>query len=304
MAHMNSPKRLFVFICCLLLSVVGLTERLTAQTAATARAAHPLWKIQGKTSAVYLLGSIHFCKSDFYPLARPIEEAYERSKVVVFEIDLDRAGSAESQSRFLTAGMYPAGEKISQYLSGETYAALQAKVRTVAGQPTAFDQFRPWLAAVSLVAIELQKLGFDPNQGIDKHFFKKAQSAKKQIMPLETVEAQISLFTELSKEDQELLLKSTLKDIGRFPEIFAEVIQSWQKGDVKKLENLLLEIMKEYPALYKKFLTDRNRDWVSKVEKLVHEGKDAFVVVGMAHLVGADSLIDLLKSKGLRVEQL
>ena len=123
-------------------------------------------------------------------------------------------------------------------------------------------------------------------------------------MPLETVEFQMGLFTALSNEEQEVLLKSTLQDIGRFPEIFGDVIQSWKTGDAKKLEALLLKIMKEYPVIHKKFLTDRNRDWLPKIEKLLQEGKDdAFVVVGMAHLVGEGGLVDLLRKRRLKVDQ-
>jgi len=300
---MNLPKRIPFLVGWLLLAVPASTARLTAQPPATSRTAHPLWRVQGKTNAVYLLGSIHFCKSDFYPLPKPIEEAYQRSAAVVFEADLGKLESAETQAKLLAAGMYPAGETLSQHVSPETYSALQSKLHSTVGQPTAFDQFKPWLAGVVLVTLELQKLGFDPNQGIDKHFYRKAQSDKKQIVPLETVEFQMGLFTALSKEEQELLLKSTLQDIGRFPEIFGDVIRSWKTGDANKLEALLLEIMKEYPVIHKKFLTDRNRDWLPKIEKLLQEGKDAFVVVGMAHLVGEGGLAGLLKKKGLKVDQ-
>jgi uncharacterized protein YbaP (TraB family) len=301
--EMNVSRLPSSLIARLLFLLAFSAEPLVAQQPAASRTALPLWKIQGRTNAVYLLGSIHFCKSDFYPLAKPIEEAYQRSGVVVFEADPGKLESIEVQTRLLTDGMLPAGESLSQHVSKGTYAALQARLKSALGQEAMFDRFRPWLAAVSLSVIEIQKLGFDPQQGIDKHFYEKAKADGKQIAPLETVEFQLGLFTALSREDQELFLKSTLEDINRFPEIFGDVIQSWKTGDTKKLEALLLKITKEYPALYKKFLTDRNHAWLPQVEKLVQEGKPVFVVVGMGHLVGEGSLVDLLRKKGLKVEQ-
>jgi len=278
-------------------------EPLVAQQPAASRTSLPLWKIQAGTNAVYLLGSIHFCKSDFYPLAKPIEEAYRQSGVLVFEADPGKLESIDAQTTLLKDGMLPAGESLSQQVSKETYAALQARLKSTIGEGAMFDRFKPWLAAVTLSVIEIQKLGFDPRQGIDLHFYQQAKADGKQIVPLETVEFQLGLFTALSKADQELFLKSTLEDIERFPEIFGDVVQSWKTGDTKKLEPLLLKITREYPAIYKKFVTDRNRVWLPQVEKLAREEKAAFVVVGMGHLVGEGSLVDLLAKKGLKVEQ-
>jgi len=51
-------------------------------------------------------------------------------------------------------------------------------------------------------------------------------------------------------------------------------------------------------------LTDRNRVWLPKIEELLRGEKTVFVVVGMAHLVGKDGVVESLKKKGFRVEQL
>ncbi len=299
---MKSPKRFLLFGAWLVLAFVSAPERLTAQPPATA-SSHPFWKIQGKTNAVYLLGSIHFCTGEFYPLAKPIEDAYQRSKVVVFEADPAELASAAMQKKLVADGMYPAGETLSQHVSKETYSAVKVRLEAINGQGAALDQFKPWLAAVSLVTLEMQKLGFDPEQDIDKHFHRRAQSDKKEIVPLETVESQIGLLTSLSKEEEELFLKATLRDIARFPKIAGDMVRSWKTGDLKKLQWLLLEVMKEYPALQQKLTTNRHRAWLPKIEKLLQEEKDAFVVVGLAHLVDEGSLVDLLNKKGIKVEQ-
>ena len=57
------------------------------------------------------------------------------------------------------------------------------------------------------------KAGLNPEHGVDKHFYPLAQSAGKEIIPLETVDFQLELITGLSKEEGELLMKSTLKEI-------------------------------------------------------------------------------------------
>ena len=277
---------------------------LAAQPAAAPRNANPLWEARGKSNSVYLLGSIHFAKDDIYPLAKPIEQAYERSSVVVFEANLGEMKSMKTQASLLQAGMCPPGETLSQLVGKDTYSALQSWLKKTGGQPSMLDQMKPWLASVTLVVLELQKLGFNPSQGIDEHFFSRAKSDQKEIRGLETVDFQIGLFANLTREESELFLKSMLEDTDRFPKIFADVIEAWKTGDAAKIEPLLLEITKKYPAVQKKFLTDRNRVWLPKIEELLARDKNVLIVVGMAHLVGSDGLVQLLKKKGIRVEQL
>jgi uncharacterized protein YbaP (TraB family) len=42
---------------------------------------------------------------------------------------------------------------------------------------------------------------------------------------------------------------------------------------------------------------------VGNIEKLVQQGSGAMVVVGAAHLLGKDSVVEMLKAKGYSVEQ-
>jgi uncharacterized protein YbaP (TraB family) len=301
---MKTSKGFHVGANWLWLLALTAAPQVAAQPATAPRNTHPLWEARGKSNSVYLLGSIHFAKDDVYPLAKPIEQAYERASIILFEADLGEMKSMNTQATLLKAGMCPAGETLSQQIDKETYSALQTWLGKTGGEPSMLDPMKPWLASVTIVALELQKLGFNPGQGIDEHFYSRAKADKKEIRGLETVDFQISLFAELSREDSELLLKSMLEDTARFPKIFADVIEAWKTGDASKIEPLLLEITKKYPAIYKKFLSDRNRVWLPKIEELLTGDKNVFVVVGMGHLVGSDGVVQLLKKKGLRVEQL
>jgi uncharacterized protein len=283
---------------------ITLDAHLRAQSTNATTQTHPLWEVRGKSNSVYLLGSIHFARQDFFPLAKPIEQAYDRSAILIFETDLGEMKSKETESKLLKAGMCPTGETLSQHVSKQTYAALESWLKDAVGQPSAFDQMKPWLASVSVVALELQKLGFSPDQGIDEHFHSRAKADKKEIRGLETIDFQINLFTNLPREEDELFLKSMLEDVDRFPKIFGDVIDAWKSGNAQKIESLLLEVTRKYPSIHRRFLTDRNRAWLPRIEELLRGDKNVFVVVGMAHLVGKEGVVDLLKKKGFQVEQL
>ena len=55
------------------------------------------------------------------------------------------------------------------------------------------------------------------------------------------------------------------------------------------------------PNSYKQIITDRNNDWLPKVEAMFNNDKNEFVLVGVAHLAGQDSLLTLLENKGYKV---
>ena len=75
---------------------------------------------------------------------------------------------------------------------------------------------------MTLEIFVLLKTGLTPENGIDKHFYPLAQSAGKEIIPLETVDFQVDLITGLSKEEGELLMKSTLKEIDSIQKDLSE----------------------------------------------------------------------------------
>ena len=274
------------------------------QAAAKTQTKHCLWKVEGRTNTAYLFGSIHFLKKEFYPLAPPIEDAYKRSQVLFFETDLEQMQSPTAQLKMLQHGKYPEGQTLKQNLSRDTYAKLEAYLSESLGSAALFEGLKPWMVAVALLGMELQKLGFNPEQGVDKYFFEKAKQDKKQIVPLETIDFQLGLFAGLSKEEEDAMLKETLQEINSFKRILGELTEAWKTGDTKKLDELILDAMREFPQIHKKLLLDRNKEWTAKIEKQLAEGRNLFVVVGTAHLIGKDSVVDLLGKKGFKVQQL
>lgn len=287
-----------------LLALLLVHDTSHAQQVPQKPAKHCLWKVQGASNTVYLFGSIHFLKKSFYPLPQPIEDAYKQAPISVFEVDFDEMKSPEAQRKMLQQGRYPEGDSIKKHLSKDTYEKLHSYVADRMGDGAAFDSLKPWMVAVALLGIELQKLGFDPEQGVDQYFVNKARQDKKQIMALETVDAQLSLFAGLAKDEEEAMLKEAITEITKFQKILADVIEAWRTGDTKALDKFIVESMREHPKIHKKLLIDRNQQWAAKLEKLLAGEKDVFVVVGAAHLVGKDSVSDLLSKKRFKVQQL
>jgi uncharacterized protein YbaP (TraB family) len=165
---------------------------------------------------------------------------------------------------------------------------------------------KPWFLALVLESLELLKLGFDPNYGIDKYFISKAEG-KKKILELESLDYQIDLLSNLSDKDQELFLIYTLKDLNIMEQELDKLTQAWISGDTKGMETILTRSVSEdkrLSSIFEKLIYERNRKMVSKIEDFLRTKEVYFVIVGAGHLVGNQGIIEILKGKGYLVEQL
>jgi uncharacterized protein YbaP (TraB family) len=198
----------------------------------------------------------------------------------------------------------PEGQTIQSQLSEPVYEQL-TNYAAEAGLPLfMLERFKPAMAAMTIVVVESQKMGLDVESGIDKHFYHQAKGDSKETMGLETVEFQMNLLTDLSKEEGEAMLKSTIKEAQDLKKELGELMDAWKTGNSSNLEKLLKEAGEEGTALYKTMLTDRNERWVPQIEDLLKQDKPTLVIVGAAHLVGKQGVVELLKARKWKVTQL
>jgi uncharacterized protein YbaP (TraB family) len=262
-----------------------------------------LWSVRSGSSTIYLLGSLHVLKSDAYPLAKAIEEAYSASQKVVFETDMNAMTDPNIQKKMLELGIYPQGQSLTQNLGADTLNLLKKKMAEM-GLPTQqFDRFKPWFIALTLETFELLRLGFNPIYGVDMHFFNRAKKDRKEIGFLEPIEYQLNLLGKMTKRDQDSLLRQTLKEMDLVAELAADMIAYWKTGDANNLNKLMNKSFEDHPSIREQLLIQRNRQWVLRIEKLMQEHKNVLVVVGAGHLVGPESVVELLKEKEYQVTQ-
>ena len=263
-----------------------------------------LWSLKSGKATIYLLGSVHLLTSDSYPLDKNIEAAYRASKKVIFETDIGGMNTLAVQEKLLALGMYPEGQTLQQNISPETYSMLDKKLSEIGLSVAQLNNLRPWMCALTLVLFELQKMGLDPQYGIDQYFFNKAQQDKKEMVFLESIEYQLSLFADMNAQEDESFLQQTLKDLEVIKTMFADIVNAWERGDAPRLGSILNRSFKDHPDIYNRFLAQRNKEWVTKLEDLITQGDTVFVVVGAGHLVGPDNLLQLLRDRGHTIEQI
>ncbi len=264
-----------------------------------------LWKISSSTGTVWLFGSIHLATEEMYPLPEKVETAFDGAESLVVEVNAGPEKQAALAQIMMTKGSYPPEESLTDHISDEVQGQLTRDMEGAGMPPEAFNRFEPWLVALTIAVMELQKLGLDPELGIEQHFLAKADS--KPILELETAEEQLSLFDGLGAELQQQMLKKTLLEIGEIEEQMDEMIDAWSSGDTAAMQALLNKSLEEAPELaplFKKLFTDRNVTMAGKIAAFLGTDSSYFVLVGAGHLVGDDGIVALLKAKGFSVERL
>jgi uncharacterized protein len=263
------------------------------------------WKATGRSGGVvYLVGSIHVLTSDVYPLNPALEAAFKDADLLVEEVDMAEMLDPAAQLRVLSRGMLPGDQSLDKLLSPATLALVRKATGDLgpAGQP--LMRFKPWMLAIALQGLELQKAGYDPELGLDKHFYDQAKSAGKTVQGLETADYQISVFDGMTMEQQDRMLAQTLKELETELASVGKLADAWKSGDAPTVERIVQSELKAEPLMYQRLLVDRNKAWLPKIETLFARPGHALVVVGAAHLVGPDGLIAMLKAKGYTVEQM
>jgi uncharacterized protein YbaP (TraB family) len=268
-----------------------------------------LWELEGTAGKSYLLGSVHLLKKEHYPLKQVIEQSFEQSDVLAVEADLSGDKIMSQAMVLMQKGMYSGEETFKDNISPETYQKVETKLKELGMDIDGVKKFKPWFLAMTLSSMELVKMGFSPEYGIDLYFLGKAgkEESKKEIAELEGVDFQIALLDGLTKEENEGFLISTIQESERMGKEMDNIIKAWLNGDLENMEQLLNENTKETPAavaLYKKLLDDRNIKMVEKIEGYLNSGKTHFIVAGAAHMIGEKGIVQLLKNRRIKIRQL
>jgi len=298
------PKRTLRLVSRAFALLLAFTAACPATCHVWAQDKHFLWKVSGDKNTVYILGSIHLLKRGSAELKPIVEEVFNRSERLVLEIDLLNEGPGKFQQLLTQKGLSEDGKQLQQQMSPDTYELTLQRAADLGVDLKLLAPFKPWVVALTMVVMHLQKLGYDPNSGIDHQLAHRARQDNKPVSGLETAESQIDIFDGLSPREQDMFLRESLLEMDHLEKSLDEVVETWNSGDAARGERLFLESMRAYPELKTKVLDERNRNWLRQIEQFLKQDGDVLVVVGAAHLVGKEGVIELLKARGYKLEQM
>ena len=264
------------------------------------------WLVQSENAKVYLLGSIHYADESFYPLRREIEQAFYASDHLVVEINIDAAKAQRYRDLIRQKGSYKGEATIRDELSEETYRQLKYRLRRLGMPLNMVDKQKPGVLVLTLTAVQVMKMGFMPEMGIDAYFLGRAMRRNKNIIELETVDEQMDIF--LNIKDGELLLRETLHSLDEAEVLMMDMTYCWKRGNEACLEKILFEdALTRYPSftrIYDSLFFKRNENMTNAIKGFLDGKGTYFVVIGAGHLVGDKSIPNSLKNAGFDVRRL
>ena len=279
---------------------------LASATLRVATADHPLplWQIDGDSNRVYLLGSVHLLRKQDYPLPSALYAAYDDAEALIMELDMDDLDPVHMQALVTELGSLPPGGSLADVMGQDLYAEAENMAAKINIPLSMLASVEPWLAAITIEQLMLQRIGFNPQFGVEAHMVGKAAADRKEILGLEELEEQLGLLDGLSLPAQRSLLLQTLNEAGDIEPMMDGLIGAWRNGDTAYLEENMLEEMQAYPELYSAIVVERNRRWVDDILNRLDDEQDYLIIVGALHLVGEDSVPALLATRGYTARQL
>ena len=273
-------------------------------TASGVWAESSVWVARSSKATVYLAGSFHMLRASDYPLPAEFFRAYNDSRKIIFEVPPGETESPEYMERFLSLAIYNDGTTLKEHISSAAYAKAESFCKERNYPLEQYQFFKPTFLVMTLTVSEMNKIGADPQKGIDNFFKDKVVQDGKATGSLETVDQQISLLTSMDASLGSDQILESIEELKQIEVMLGELLAVWRKGDEAKMEELYIKDLRLYPKLYQTLIVDRNNKWVRNIEGYLNDSGNTMVVVGAAHLVGADGLINLLRKRGYKVVKL
>ncbi|MFD2042881.1 TraB/GumN family protein [Ornithinibacillus salinisoli] len=266
-----------------------------------------LWKVENGTTTVYLQGTIHAATEDFYPLNEKIEQAYAESDIIVPEIDLNNVNPFEVQGITTELAAYQDGTTLQDHIPEELFTELEATLHGLGMPIQMLQNFKPWFLSSTIQQLMIEQLGY--THGVDEYFLNRADQDNKQVIGLETVEEQLSIYADTSHAYQVQMLEDSLIDIEEFDQHLQEMFSLYKEGNSDKLlasltdENMVASA--EDQAFMEALNDNRNYGMADTIKEFLEKdsGDTYFVIVGSLHLLLEPHIVSILEEEGFEVER-
>ena len=262
------------------------------------------WRFEKGPQVGYLLGSVHFADSSFYPLSTAIMTAYQQAEVLVVEVDDQSLPETEQQALLQRYGTYPDNKTLHDNLTPAALALINNLLAEFNIPLDSLKHYRPGMVAITIAVLQAEKLGYRADQGIDHYFLQKARYQKK-IRQIEDFESQMKLLANLPEDDK--LLQASFEDMRDYRDMWQAMMAAWKRGDGAGLyEEAIGAPLREAPELAPYFdalFFNRHPRMIQSAEDCVTDKEICFIVLGAGHMVGDAGIVKELQRRGYQVTQ-
>ena len=277
-------------------------------SAAESRAPEParpaLWEVSDADTKIYLFGTIHVLPDDLQWRTAAFDNAVTNSQQLVVETIVDQQNLQSVRQAQFELGFGKSLPPIAQRVPAAKLPLLRSAIAKTGAPEKAFDQMDTWLAAITLLGVQLGELGLKGSHGPEEILRQQFLAAQKPIGELETNVEQFGYFDRLPEKAQRDLLEGSIEPLPVARKELAKMLGPWRRGDVKGIGDSFNQDFKGSPALREALLVQRNANWARWIEQRMAQPGTVMVAVGAGHLAGRGSVLELLAKGGYKVRRL
>ncbi len=271
-----------------------------SQAAPSVSANSILWKIEGQDiETSYLFGTIHMIDKDEYFFTPEMQAAFDASKALALEFDIESAMDLTSQMGLLQRAFMRNDTTLSDLLSKADYDQVKRHFDEMGIPIFLFERVKPMFLTIFASEDMLGGGGMEDIKSYELELSAMAKSREMPIEGLETMEYQLSIFDSIPYRAQAEMLVASIQPDVEASQSIDTMVYYYKQQNLKKLDALINEdaTTKKYRRV---LLDNRNKNWIPVIEKLMQQ-RPVFVAVGAGHLSGSLGVIQLLQDQGYSV---
>lgn len=274
------------------------------------------WVARKGDQSIYIVGTMHTGDARMNKVMRSVTPYVQKADLVVLEGSLKSFDKEfkklPNKEELLTLQKPP---YLDQLMNPAPWKKLTLYARLANMDVDTLKRLQPFVLSSTLPSAECDPLAWQSKRrGLDEKIERMAHRRRIPVLPLESVEQGVRLLTAAPLRDQvkklELKLQSKPKngDLATtlrnayFDEDLTRGILVYRYFSYRDLKVSRNEVARLDRVQDEYLLNRRNKNWIPIILK--RKEKTIFVAVGGAHLPGRAGVLNLLKSRGYKVQNI
>jgi uncharacterized protein YbaP (TraB family) len=261
-----------------------------------------LWRVQKDGRTSWLYGTLHVLRPDWALPGPQVRAAVLASDAVALEVDFGDPDVARAFAQ-------PADpQRRDRVLAGLQERMERAAARACVDGPQ-LAAIEPMFQLMTVTLAEARRDGLYPEIAADAVVWELARRSGKRVVGLETAQMQIKALQPEREDDERMLIDRGLQEMesGESASVLQRLAQAWAAGDEAQLAHYDQWCHCEDTPAEARFshrvIDQRNDAMADRLAALHHEGS-FFAAVGVLHLAGPHSVVELLRARGFTVQRI
>ena len=252
----------------------------------------------GLVKPSYLYGTFHLvCPTDLV-ITEAMKKAVGEAQQVYLEIDMDDPALMTGMMKSM---MMTDGKTVKDLLKPDDYTLLDNYLKQKMNMSLAQVGTMKPIGLMSLMYMTV--LPCQP-ASYDMTFAQMATEDKKEVLGLETIDAQLAALDKIPMDEQLKGLVDMAKKPDEAKKEFNDLLTAYKAKDIAKLMRMMKSSQfsgGDFAQYEDSLLGERNANWIPVIEKAAIR-KPTFFAFGAGHLGDKKGVVNLLRQKGYTVK--